>query len=964
VTPRRFFLVVAGLIALSLVVAAVIVRTRQQTTPTNFGKRSPLPLPSGFLPERLPEFQKILTDFLERGDYLRLGWSEDKGLRDTGPFIRTVSFGVHPTVKIYYSPEVMHWLVADRAGPIPDGAMIIKEQYTAPAAQYQLRTPDPVTDWTIMIKDAKGSKDGWYWAEIWKGQTIDNHNPPYSVPNAGFGLYCVRCHTSAEKDFTFASLTNIKDFPGQPLSYFVDLSWVPTPTPTPSAATEVARVGKPPPAGAPPPAEIHLGRREAMSHHEATALLAPAKETEVPDVVSSVDPAFVKFFNSIPPVPLLEVKKLPPETYDHIVPSQQGPQHFLTSDSCMGCHSAIYYGNAMVYTGQTQPDGKAPLMNVSPYGEWRWSPMGLAGRDPIFYSQLDSELAYLKTFKDKAEGEKLAKEVVNTCFRCHGVMGKRQFDLDHGPNANFDREFVYETKMTDPNFKYGALARDGVSCTSCHHIVEDKTPKDVPPLKYFLEHSITGQFEVGKADELLGPFEDKQIVTDPMNNPLGIKPKHDPYIKSARMCGSCHTINLPVVDQKPMGHNLEQLTYLEWLNSGFQNEFGKNPKAQTCQDCHMRTSYRNAAGTLQVPLIQQPIATVQDDQYPAVEHRAPGEKVNVRFRDTGFARHQLQGLNLPLLEMFSQFMNDWKSGEKNFPYNEVLGVRQNDYMLTVNANLPNAIDAFVEQAQNTTADVAIGPVTVANGRLVANVTVTNKTGHRFPSGVGFRRAFLEFKVVEKSTEKTLWASGRTNELGIIVDENGKPLPAEFFEPRAAEAPDQTRQAYHPHYFDQPGHTITRQDQVQVFEELMLDADGNFTTSFIRRDTLVKDNRLLPAGWTAEGPDPSLSGEFLKATHPHGTGDDPHYKDGSGTSVVTYEVPLNGIAPEAVSLTATVYYQSIPPYYLKMRFDQAPDYPATKRLYYLASNLKTAGTHLENWKFKIVSASASATPTSR
>jgi mono/diheme cytochrome c family protein len=464
----------------------------------------------------------------------------------------------------------------------------------------------------------------------------------------------------------------------------------------------------------------------------------------------------VKFFDSIPPVPLGNVRKIPSETYDHVVASQKGPQYFLTSDSCMGCHSAIYYGNAMVYTGAKETDSTAPLMNVSPYGEWRWSPMGLAGRDPIFYSQLDSELAYLKTFQDKAEGEKLAKEVVNTCFRCHGVMGKRQFDLDHGPAANFDREFVYETKMTDPNFKYGALARDGVSCAACHHIVEDKTPKGVPPLKHFLEHSITGQFAVGKADEMLGPFEDKLIVTDPMNNALGVKPKHDPYVKSARMCGSCHTINLPVVDQKPAGHNLEQLTYLEWLNSGFQNEFGKNPRAQTCQDCHMRNSYRNAADTLEVSKIQQPIATVQDDQYPAVEHREPGDKVNVRFRDTGFARHQLQGLNLPLLEMFSQFMNDSKSGEKNFPYNEVLGVRQNDFMLTVNADLPNAIDAFVEQAQNTTANVEIAPVSFANGKLVANVVVTNRTGHRFPSGVGFRRAFLEFQVVEKSSGKTLW----------------------------------------------------------------------------------------------------------------------------------------------------------------------------------------------------------------
>ena len=373
----------------------------------------------------------------------------------------------------------------------------------------------------------------------------------------------------------------------------------------------------------------------------------------------------------------------------------------------------------------------------------------------------------------------------------------------------------------------------------------------------------------------------------------------------------------------------------------------------------MRSSYRNAAGTLNVPLIQQPIATVQDDQYPAVEHRLPADKVQIRFRDTGFVRHQLQGLNLPLLEMFSQFMQDSKSGEKNYPFNEVLGVRQNDYMLTVNADLPNAIDAFVEQAQNTTAEIAIGPVTIANGNLVANVTVTNKTGHRFPSGVGFRRAFLEFQVAEKSTGKTLWASGRTNELGIIVDENGKPLPSEFFEPRA-DATAAPRQAYQPHYSDQPGHTITRQDQVQVFEELMLDADGNFTTSFIRRDSPVKDNRLLPAGWTEQGPDPSLFGEFLKATYPHGTGDDPHYQDGSGTSVVTYDVPLPGIDPGSVTLTATLYYQSIPPYYLKMRFEQAPDYPATKRLYYLTSNLKTAGTPLENWKFKVVSANTPVT----
>ena len=627
----------------------------------------------------------------------------------------------------------------------------------------------------------------------------------------------------------------------------------------------------------------------------------------------------------------------------------------------MGCHSGIYSWNAMVYTGQTQPDGKTPLMNVSPFGEWRWSPMGLAGRDPIFYSQLDSELAYLKKFPDKAEGEKLAREIVNTCFRCHGVMGKRQFDLDHGGDADFDREIVYQTEMKDPNFKYGALARDGVSCTACHHIVDDKPPPGVPPLKHFLEHSITGQFQTGKPDELAGPFEDNVIVTDPMNNALGIKPKHDPFIKTSRMCGSCHTINLPVVDQKPMGHNLEQLTYLEWLNSSYQNEFGQNPKSQTCQDCHMRNSYRNAAGTLDVPRIQQPIATVQDDTYPAAEHRAASDKVNVRFRETGFARHQLQGLNIPLLEMFSQFMKTVPEPPDKNPYNEVLGVRQNDYMLTSNADLPNAIDAFVEQARNSTASIAITPVAIENDKLVASVTVTNKTGHRFPSGVGFRRAFIEFQVIDNHSKEVVWASGRTNELGIIVDEKNQALPSEFFD-RYQDESGKSLQHYQPHYYDRPGHTITRQDQVQIFEELIQDADGNFTTSFIRRDTPVKDNRLLPLGWTEKGPDPSLSGVFLEATHPLAVGDDSHYKDGSGTSVVTYEVPLQGRDPATLTLTATIYYQSIPPYYLKMRFDQAPDYPATKRLYYLTSNLNTAGTQIENWKLKIVSNTTPAAAT--
>ena len=69
---------------------------------------------------------------------------------------------------------------------------------------------------------------------------------------------------------------------------------------------------------------------------------------------------------------------------------------YLTSDQCTGCHSGFpkaansAFGPAMVVypPGTTE---SAKNINVSEYGEWRWSPMGLAGRDPIFFAQLASE---------------------------------------------------------------------------------------------------------------------------------------------------------------------------------------------------------------------------------------------------------------------------------------------------------------------------------------------------------------------------------------------------------------------------------------------------------------------------------------------------------------------------------------------------------------------------------------------
>ena len=123
----------------------------------------------------------------------------------------------------------------------------------------------------------------------------------------------------------------------------------------------------------------------------------------------------------------------------------------------------------------------------------------------------------------------------------------------------------------------------------------------------------------------------------------------------------------------------------------------------------------------------------------------------------------------------------------------------------------------------------------------------------------------------------------------------------------------------------------------------------------------KDNRLLPVGWKPTGPSPSLTGRYLEATFPQGEAEsDPNYKNGSGTSVVRYSVPvseLRGANPSKIVVKATLYYQSIPPYYLMQRFEQAPTGDGTRRLYYLTSNLKVKGTPIENWKLLIASKSA-------
>ncbi len=1005
---------------LALLLASLLIligcRSFSGTQPSeDFGAKSPLPLPASM---PLRNYEELLYTWLLEQQYKQLEWQHDVSVRDTGPYIRNEYFGTHPAVRIFYSPEVMRWLERGRTGEIPDGAMIIKEMYPPPAVLYQELEQDPqyqsdpaayeallgklVTSWTVMVKDQSASKDGWFWAnpgaakenqsiaEAVAGQLDDYSHALYS----SFGAPCLRCHGSAENELTFSTLRNIEGYTDgeYPMRFMVDNSW--------RRGEHLQDY----------PLSILKDDPYALALFNIPALQRPWSAADQTDYVEFVD-QHTRAFHSITKPSKMEAltkpsqeflqqfpslagqsivpRKFPSQWSDHVVPGPEGAQAFITSSNCLGCHGGLGglpYGLTMfLQTGPKSGEG----FNISEYGEWRWSPMGLAGRDPIFHAQLESEMHYIVEDGNKqptplkASVAETQQAITNTCLSCHGGMGQRQLSIDaeNNPalNSDFKVEYFYLTEQLSEDerlpenyayHEYGELAREGISCAMCHRIdkpskesvlswkpeksdwLNSSTPKE---LAYSLFHNSTGRFVQGPNDAFFGPYDDVSEL--PMDHVLGAKPVYNEFTSDSQLCGTCHTINLPnigktdfpfpVLDSaqtnpafKEYSHSIEQATFLEWQNSAFAWE---GDTFASCQDCHMPSGFKSLDGEIDIASLTTQIASIQDSNYPAAEETIPLEDLTIALRPD-YKRHEHVGLNVFLLEMFDQFP-------------ETLGVDKTDYMTSADNGVDLAIENMIRQAQQDTIDLSlsVNAESLTGGvtdTLNATVTVTNKTGHRFPSGVAFRRAFLELLVYDG--DEIIWGSGRTNKVGVIVDENGKPLPTEWL-PNAS-----TYQKHH--------QRITEQNQVQIYEELNLNADNQFTTSFVHRVDSPKDNRLLPRGWRESSTFNSqgqVMEQFMVATDPHGVGSDPDYQDDgyefAGQDSLTYQIRLNDkISLQNLRVTAVMYYQAIPPYWLKQRFNAAPKGKATQRLYYMTSRLNLEGTPMENWKLKLAGDSKTLT----
>ena len=931
---------------------------------------------------RLDEYERKLNDFFRNWCHrdTQSGWVSDKFLREVGPFSGRLQNGrwdqsdyksnaFHAPVVIWYSPEAYDWIKQYRSDPhldpsqeppVPDGAMIIKEMMKSPSStclDKDVTHLFPVSGAAIMIRDQAASHDGWFWG--WYGwqsespEAKDTFEPDwpakgFSIPNMGFGQYCMNCHASAANNLTFSSTVNIKGEPGEPVSYLTQ------------DFNLIQRFSDP---------VTVKGTGAASDGHSDIANADENRQPDGPEAAANTDLGYIVPGTDSDP----KSYNMPSQTYDNVwVKSGPVDHHsqYITSDQCLGCHDAGSTGMQFDMTAEDDQDS-GKLLNFSPYATWRTSPMGLAGRDPIFFAQLASET---QTFHPES-----TSLVETTCLGCHGILGQRQFQIDqyekNGECSSFPRNIVNATPLDNPEHaNYGALARDGISCTSCHHMVlaEEDTKKyqgdpanhcvkerqaTLNPHNQGFSKTFTGSFFVGPADELYGPFEDPK--PKPMEHALGITPSKHSVIGSSELCGTCHNVHLPVLrDGETLGHIYEQTTYSEWVFSDYRSGKGVNgedlPSGQgakwvECQDCH--TPNKTDKGT---PYISR-IASIQEKRnFPEAEYTLPGEDLDLPFREH-FSKHTLVGLNLFLTEMFDQF-------------SDVLGIPEQDPMMVSKGLDPIELTKreMLATAETRTVSMALSDVSfdADNNEVVASLKLSNEVGHKFPSGVGFRRAFVHFEVLDENSS-VIWESGKTNDAGVIVDENGNPVAGElWWTDECQPIADAKNRPHQPHYA-----LVDAQNKVQIYQELASappihgeaicshDAppQGLLTTSFLSICTEVKDNRLLPSGFLSLKDRVEIAlaigaqQDLAEDTGPTAVGDDPDYVSGGGDTFSYQAVLPRGAVP--ASVRATLYYQAIPPFYLQDRFCTAEG-TDRDRLKYLVENIHLEDTAINGWKLQV------------
>lgn len=412
--------------------------------------------------------------------------------------------------------------------------------------------------------------------------------------------------------------------------------------------------------------------------------------------------------------------------------------------------------------------------------------------------------------------------IEDKCLRCHAPMASEDNAITGGAPLKLS---ILTSQSTQ-----GALALDGVSCTLCHQIDADNLGEP---------SSFSGGFHVTPRQETHGPHQDP--VGAGMEDTSGFAPVFATHTLDSEFCATCHTLFTDTLTAAgtPTGEKMpEQTAYLEWLNSSFSDP----TTGQSCQDCHL--------------------PTVSEDGLPITTQIARGRNgmdiPNLPARNP-YGRHVFVGGNTLVPGMFR------------------------DYADTLNPvgtldELAATLERNRRHLQYETANVSLARAEVTGGALTLDVVVRNLGGHKLPTGIPLRRAWLHV-VVRDGDGNLIFESGAADRAGRILGPDGLPL--------AFEAAGGPIEAHH--------QRITSMGEVQIYEAVMADSAGKATFTLLRAADYVKDNRLLPLGW-----DPGATGVATIA--PRGVGADTSFTGGSDT--VTYTVDVSrGDPPYDVTVEA-------------------------------------------------------------
>ncbi|MEO8700635.1 MAG: hypothetical protein ABI867_11355 [Kofleriaceae bacterium] len=217
----------------------------------------------------------------------------------------------------------------------------------------------------------------------------------------------------------------------------------------------------------------------------------------------------------------------------------------------------------------------------------------------------------------------------------------------------------------------------------------------------------------------------------------------------------------------------------------------------------------------------------------------------------GYRRHALRGGNAYLLRRLADHLG-WLSA----------------------ATKPELLRASADATERFLGSAAELIVAPASGGVT--VIVKNRTGHKLPTGFPTRRMWLHLEARD-AAGKVVFESGAHRD-GAIVDAAGKRIDG-------------------PGVIEPHRSVIDAAGQVVIWEAVPVDDRGQRTHLLLQTARLVKDDRILPAGWSSAHRDAAR-------THPIGVSD-PDFIAGQDT--VTVKLPA-----AARSITAELLYQPIPP----------------------------------------------------